>query len=580
MSEQRPARRPLVIAGSATAVLVVVTVLAVVGVVLSRLHEISGVRGGHLTVVAIRPVGGLDPARVITPFGISLLSDTLRTPYAFEPGRGVVPDLALGPPQISDDSTQIELTLRPDVRFAPPVDRVVTSDDVAYGLERGFLPSVDSRIATIYFRSIRGAQAFGDGRADTISGLQTPDDDTLLIELKRPVARSVAQALTLTLAAPVPREYAAQYDQRPTSTYGRHLVATGPYQFDSDAGGQLPGPDARSLDLVRNPAWDPETDFRPAFLDSISIVPAADEDRAGEQVLNGHDSVSGDFAASRDLLETGKPKLGDQIRLAQSSATAYVTLNTEAPPLDDVLVRRAVTAAFNPAGARAAVGGAVVGRIPTHWIPPGVPGFEEAGGYAGMGFDFLSDPDGNVALARDYMRQAGYSTGRYDGNASLEAVGVDQPYTRDLAGSVQRAFQSLGIELEVRLMGAKRTDQLCTTRATTPAVCLNGYWLNDFDDAESVLPPLFSGAVIRDRANTNLSLLDDPSANLAMEDANETTGAADRAEAWAEADSAITGLAPAIPIVWYRYPLLRSDDVKGIVDESLAEWDLSFTSLR
>ena len=106
-----------------------------------------------------------------------------------------------------------------------------------------------------------------------------------------------------------------------------------------------------------------------------------------------------------------------------------------------------------------------------------------------------------MALARDYMRQAGYSTGRYDGNASLEAVGVDQPYTRDLAGSVQRAFQSLGIELEVRLMGAKRTDQLCTTRATTPAVCLNGYWLNDFDDAESVLPPLFSGAVIRDRAN-------------------------------------------------------------------------------
>ena len=46
------------------------------------------------------------------------------------------------------------------------------------------------------------------------------------------------------------------------------------------------------------------------------------------------------------------------------------------------------------------------------------------------------------------------------------------------------------------------------------------------------------------------------------------------------ADSAVTGLAPAIPIVWYRYPLLRSDDVKGVVDESLAEWDLSFTSLR
>ena len=408
---------------------------------------------------------------------------------------------------------------------------MVTSDDVAYGLERGFLPSVDSRIATIYFRSIRGAEAFRDGRADTISGLRTPDDDTLLIELKRPVARSVAQALTLTLAAPVPREYAAQYDHRPTSTYGRHLVATGPYRFDSDAGGQLPGPDARSLDLVRNPAWDPETDFRPAFLDSISVVPATDEDRAGEEVLNGHDSVSGDFAASRHLLETAKPKLGDQIRLAQSSATAYVTLNTRRPP--------SMTCSYAGRSPRPSTRRVLVPpSVGRWWVGFRPTGFHLAcrasrrpGGMRGRDSTSFPIPTATWRSRATTCARPAIPRVCYDGNASLEAVGVDQPYTRDLAGSVQRAFASLGIELEVRSMGAKRTDQLCTTRATTPAVCLNGYWLNDFDDAESVLPPLFSGAVIRDRANTNLSLLDDPSANLAMEDANETTGAADRAEA-------------------------------------------------
>jgi hypothetical protein len=47
----------LIIAGSATAALVVVTVLAVVGVLLSRVHEISGVRGGNLKVLAIKPIG-------------------------------------------------------------------------------------------------------------------------------------------------------------------------------------------------------------------------------------------------------------------------------------------------------------------------------------------------------------------------------------------------------------------------------------------------------------------------------------------------------------------------------------------
>ena len=286
--QESGARRLVIAAALATVALATLTILAINGAVLSRVHEITGREGGTLKVLAIKPVGELDPARVVTPFGITLLRAALRTPYAVEPGRGIVSDLALGPPQISTDSTRLELTLRPDIQFAPPVGRRVTSDDFAYAIERGFLPSVDSRIATIYFRSIRGTGAFRKGNADSISGLQTPDDETLVIELKRPVARTVAQALTLTLAAPVPREYAATYDQERISTYGRHVVATGPYRFEVLDDGELPGPGARSLRLSRNPVWDPETDFRPAFVDAISVEPADSRD-AGQRVgVRGH----------------------------------------------------------------------------------------------------------------------------------------------------------------------------------------------------------------------------------------------------------------------------------------------------
>ena len=65
-----------------------------------------------------------------------------------------------------------------------------------------------------------------------------------------------------------------------------------------------------------------------------------------------------------------------------------------------------------------------------------------------------------------------------------------------------------------------------------------------------------------------------------MDEAETTTGEADRAERWADADRLLTELAPGVPIVWNRAPNLRSEDVKGVLDRELAAWDLSFTSLR
>ncbi len=578
--EQKQSRWPIALGIALSVALGVVTVLAIVGVVLSRVHEIGGDRGGTLRVLAVNTLKDLDPARVTTAFGASLLHATLRTPYAFQPERGIVSDLALGPPEISDDSTRLELTIRPDVRFGPPVDREVTAADIAYAIERSFLPSVDSPYAQYYFKRIQGLHAFRNGKAETISGLQAPDNETLVIQLNAPVARTIAQALTLPMTAPVPREYASRFDQEPDSTYARHQVASGPYRFEADESGLIPGPAARAITLVRNPSWDRDTDFRPAFLDRISVEPATGQVAAGERVLHGADSISGDFSASPDVLREALAEFPDRVRLSDAGATLFISLNTTIAPLDDVNVRRAISAAFDQAGARRALGGAVVGQIPTHWIPPGVPGFEEAGGAAGTGADFLSYPNGNLRLARDYMRTAGFSSGRYDGDASLVAIGADNDFTRDIDASVRRAFSRIGIPIEVRIVPEDRADQLCATLETTPDVCLNGSWVKDFDDAVSILPPLFAGNAIRERNNVNYSLLDNEAVDSAFEEASVTTGASDRAENWGDADRILTALAPAIPVVWDRHPLLRSEDVKGIVDTELGRWDLSFTSLR
>jgi len=579
-SEGGQSRLPLAVGITATAALGIVTVLAITGALLSQVDEISGERGGTLRVLAINQIGDLDPARLETAFDASLLHATLRTPYAFQPERGIVSDLALGPAEISEDSTRLELTLRPDVRFGPPVDREVTADDFAYAIERSFLPSVDSPYARYYFRSIEGVGRFRRGKADTISGLQTPDDETLVMSLEAPVARTIAQALTLPMTAPVPREYAARFDAKVTSDYARHQVATGPYRFEPGADGLIPGLRSRRIALVRNPSWDPETDFRPAFLDRIAVVPAPDQDVATERLLVARDAVSGDFSASPHDLRRALEETPDQVHLTDAGIIRFVSLNTTSPPLDDVDVRRAVTAAFDQQAARRALGGRVVGEIPTHWIPPGVPGFQEAGGAAGTGVDFLSYPSGNLGVAREYMRAAGYPSGRYEGDASLVAVGGDNSFSHDIKAPVRRAFRVLGIPIDIRIVSDERADDICTTLATTPDLCLDGGWVKDFDDAVSILPPVFSAAAIRERNNVNYSLLDDEPVDQAMEEASVTTGAADRAEKWADADRLLTAVAPAIPVAWFRYPLIRAADVKGIVDNELGRWDLTFTSLR
>ena len=60
-----------------------------------------------------------------------------------------------------------------------------------------------------------------------------------------------------------------------------------------------------------------------------------------------------------------------------------------------------------------------VGKPGTHFIPPGISGFEEAGGEKGPGFDFLANPKGDMAVAEKYMKEAGYSSGKYDGTNEL-----------------------------------------------------------------------------------------------------------------------------------------------------------------
>ncbi len=128
--------------------------------------------------------------------------------------------------------------------FSPPVDREVTSADVKYAIERTLLPGVENAYTASYMDLIEGfpeaqkAVEEDDTVAPDISGIETPDDKTIVFNLTEGYGEVLVQALTLPASAPVPEEYAKEFDAESPSTYGDAPGHHGPLHDRERRGGR------------------------------------------------------------------------------------------------------------------------------------------------------------------------------------------------------------------------------------------------------------------------------------------------------------------------------------------------------
>jgi peptide/nickel transport system substrate-binding protein len=545
--------------------------------------DAQGRQGGRVTMLWAGDVDTLDPGATYINYGSMLAIATQRPLFTYRPEdvSQAVPDLAAGPPVVSADGLSVTVRIRAGVRFSPPVSREVTSADVKYAIERGFYESVASPYAQLYFGDIVGARA-GVPAGTPVPGIETPDAATLVFRLSRAAAGTLTSAMVMPLTAPVPREYAARFDAASRSAYARNQVSTGPYMIRNDAQGRLTGyRPGRRIELIRNPNWVAATDFRPARLDAIDIRQGnTNLVRASRRILNGRRLLSGDFPAPLRDLRRDLRRARSQFDFVSAGAVNFIPLNTARRPFKNANVRRAVVAGFDRAAALRIAGGRIAGQIASHFIPPGVPGFDEAGGRAGPGLDFLADRHGDRRLAARYLRRAGFARGRFTGRQRVVVVTANDPIGRAMGRLTRRQLQRLGFRVRVRAVRFNRMLTLCgNPRARVHACPLFG-WIRDFPDAQSVLEPLFHGRSIQPRGNTNLSQLNVPAINQAMDAARTLTDPTARAQAWGAIDREITATAPGVPLNWPRWANVRSRDVIAVANESLATWDLSFAALR
>ena len=547
---------------------------------------VEGKTGGKLTVLWTDDVDNIDCGISYYQMGYMVCYATQRPLYSWKPedGQTPVPDLASADPQVSADGKTVTVKIRPGVKFSPPVDREVTSKDVKYAIERGFYNTVQNGYAGAYFGDIVGAK-IGAKPGTTIPGIETPDDQTIVFKLKRGTGGVLAGALALPLSAPVPPEYAAKLDAKQPSAYGPNQVATGPYMIANDASGKAVGYEAgKSIRLVRNPNWDKSTDYKPAYVDEIDMPQGNDDTTiASRRVVEGSDMLTGDFSPPPAILAQVVRDSGmkDQLALFPGGSTRYVNMNTTVKPFDNINVRKAVIAGFDRNAMRLVRGGELVGDIPTHMIPPGLPGFEEAGGLKGPGLDFMSHPDGDMALAAEYLKKAGYPSGKYTGKDELLMVGTSEGVAQKAAEVAKENFEKLGFKVRLRLVTQDAMyTRFCNSPPANVAICPNVSWGKDFADAQTLLDPTFNGKNIVQQGNSNWPELNDPKINAAMDKAETITDPKERAEAWGKIDLMVTEQAPLVAWIWDKQALLRSADTNGAVSEFNSMWDLSWTSLK
>lgn len=534
----------------------------------------SAVKGGTATVLeAAGGVDSLDPGYWYFQSDYAdLLRTTQRMLYSFtSAGTEPVPDLATAMPVISGGAKTLTIHIRPGIHYSPPLQKqTVTSSDLKYAMERCFLASVGNGYAETYYPHIVGAPAKPVSSLPTISGLQTPDPSTLVINTDQPVGvLTTANALALPCTVPVPQRYASRYDKASTSSYGMHQLFVGPYMIAGAQTGTVPSSGYQSgklLDLVRNPSWERSTDpLVAAHLDQILFKGGNDVTVASRQTLQGSGMMSGDFAAPPvSILQQGLTSSQRSQFHILPSGNRYIALNSTIPPLNNVDVRRAISAVIDRSALRLTRGGTTLGTLATHFIPPGLPGFAQAGGAKGAGYDFVSDPNGNVAVAEKYMRLAGYKTGRYTGPALLTIADNTAPAS-NTALAVQSELAQIGFKLNFReIPHATVLSKFCEVPKAQVAICPTLAWGKDFNDSQSMIDPVFNGKNIVPTGNTNMAQANDPALNAQMNAAEKLTSVPARAAAWGKIDTELTNQAYVVTWLWDNEVTFASKNVHGV----------------
>jgi peptide/nickel transport system substrate-binding protein len=556
-------------------------------------------RVGYIDV----PIDFLDPTVSYTGFSWEVLSSLLvrnlvgYRHVAGAAGAELVPDLATTVPAPTNGGLTYTYTLRPGVSFGPPLNRAITSHDVEYAFRRMMWQPMQGGPSQYFIGLIAGTDGAPFATLpDSISGIETPDDQTIVFTLTA-ATREWNYLLSMPVASPLPAEVAGCFTEG--GPYEQDLVASGPYQIEgaatldaSSCGSLVPlaaSDYTTEMRLERNPAYDPASDepgARPALVDGFHFTAFADT--VNMTVLLEAGQLEEDFLPAPDDLNRylADPALADRAHLNPAPGDRFLYVRLTQPPMDDVHVRRAIAFAIDRTALVAAFGGTGTGAVTAHFIPAELTGDHPTDA------EYAPYPvTADLARAKAEMAQSKYDLdgdGQCNAHCDVIFMRQDRPRLAAVEQAVADALAPLGLRVVDKpqpipsyypTIGDPRTKFHLAT----------GGWFTDFPDAVSMVQPLLaSSAIATTLANDSLTGLTPtqaaqlkatgntdnvPSLDTQITACETTVDTAQRYQCWRDLDVQITEAV--VPMVTYQHannPSLTGAAVTGYDSDAFTSY--------
>ena len=423
----------------------------------------AGVATGTLTgAMASGAIDSLDPNRwyFAVTWGLANALCTTLVRYADKPGTAgvqVVPGTA-NLPTISSNGLVWTFTMRPGARFSD--GKTITPADIKYTFERLMAPKVNTGTG-VYFTNLVGANAYMAGKAKTIPGITTTAN-TVSFHLSSPDGAFIYKA-ALPTTCPVP----VGTPLKPIESGSlEEQYASGPFKLQSYQ-------PARQIVLVFNKNYDQALGVRGHVAKIVFTIGDAST-QATEQIEAGQLDFDTSNLATADIIKiSSNPALASQVHSSARPSLTYIFLNNQVPPLNNVLVRKAINYAINRTAILAQWGGPLAGAPSDQITPPGQSDYKQYSIYP-------NTP--NLPMAKKLMKEAGV---KLPVTLVLRCQN-DAPGFVNMAEVIQANLKQIGIN--VKIVGSPNSvnsSYIVNYKAHVPMGIEP--WSLDFPDGEAII---------------------------------------------------------------------------------------------
>ncbi|MEU8199823.1 ABC transporter substrate-binding protein [Streptosporangium sp. NPDC049046] len=479
------------------------------------------VKGGTVTMIDRDDFSHLDPAQlyVNTETNFSLLIARTLTGYkrTDKSEYKLVGDLATDTGTPSDGGKTWTFTLKDGVKWEDGTP--ITSEDVKWSMERTFAPFVTQGPTYIqqWLTEVDHKKAYqGPYDGKRLDSIETPDDKTIVYKFKTPHAdANYAFAMGGYGIVPKEKDTKEKYDKAP--------VSSGPYIIKNHVVD-------KSIDLERNPNWDPATDpIRGAYPDKWRLEFGQENLQITDRLIAdaGPDQTAFTFYATvppeRLQQVLGDASLAPRLMKSPSPYGNYYYFNLDR--VKDQKIRQAINYAWPSKQIQQVYGGPQAAALPTTILNENT-----TVGYQPYDlFGKEAKPEGDIEKAKQLLAESSNPT------PTIVFAHNQTPLQEQIMVVIKSALEKTGIKVVAKPLDRKTYyDSIGLVKNEFDMYW--GGWGADWPSGSTVMPVIFGP--IADGA-PNYSHLKDEALTKEMDEITAMTDIDAQNKAWMDLDKKI-----------------------------------------